>query len=179
MTKQSKMEYQEEEVTVNSNTIDEWKLALQKFLKDSVDKFEVNDWAWKCGLQIKKKESFSNLKYRVQQFLLWQLLKSDKQKASYYERLLAETERRLDLKKGKPFLCFLVGCLFSTNHHRSYLNHLKSVHYSQEQLVCNFKKQCVRQFSSLQLLLNHVKETHSLSSGGLNPEKPVKEDVEC
>ena len=179
MIKQSKMEYQEEEVTVNSNTIDEWKLALQKFLKDSVDKFEVNDWAWKCGLQIQEKESFSNLKYRVQQFLLWQLLKSDKEKASYYERLLAETEKRLDLKKGKPFLCFLVGCLFSTNHHRSYLNHLKSVHYSQEQLVCNFKKQCVRQFSSLQLLLNHVKESHSVSSGGLNPEKPVKEDVEC
>ena len=55
MTKQSKMEYQEEVVTVNSNTIDEWKLTLQKFLKDSVDKFEVNDWARKCGLQIQEK----------------------------------------------------------------------------------------------------------------------------
>ena len=86
----------------------------------------------------------------------------------------------MDTRKGDPYICCLVGCLFSTDKHRNYLKHLKEVHFKHDQLVCKFKKQCVRQFSSISLLLEHVKESHSLpSNAGESSQRQTQADVEC
>ena len=90
--------------------------------------------------------------------MIEQLLKSDQ--SEYYTRLLNETEGHLQLRKGNNFVCCLVGCLFSTELHKKYLKHLKSVHSNHTQLVCNYKKMCKRQFSTFNLLLDHVADIH-------------------
>ena len=76
-------------------------------------------------------------------------------------------------------MCCLVGCLFSTEKHRIYLQHLKAVHFRHDQLICNFRKQCVRQFSSLGRLLSHVKESHSVIADLEKEKRQVEDDVEC
>ena len=162
-----------------SHVVKEWKASLKSLLEDTLDKFEVLDLARKFLIILPQDKSFSQQKYVVQRFLLLQLLKADQDSASYYERLLGETERSLDARKGDPYMCCLVGCLFSTEKHRCYLQHLKAVHFKHNHFVCNFKKLCVRQFSSLGLLLNHVKESHSFLIGFEGPERQIQEDVEC
>ena len=147
---------------LGSHVVQEWKSLLASLLEDKLDKFEVLAVARKLSLKLPEKRSFSQQKYILLQLLLLQLIKSDQERTSYYKRLLTETEQNLDVKKGNPYLCCLVGCLFSTEKHRIYLQHLKAVHFRHDQLICNFRKQCVRQFSSLGRLLSHVKESHSV-----------------
>ena len=152
---------------------------LSSLLEDKLDKFEVLAVARKLSLKLPEKRSFSQQKYILLQLLLLQLIKSDQERTSYYKRLLTETEQNLDVKKGNPYLCCLVGCLFSTEKHRIYLQHLKAVHFRHDQLICNFRKQCVRQFSSLGRLLSHVKESHSVIADLEKEKRQVEDDVEC
>ena len=107
----------------------EWKSSLKSLLEETMDKFEVMELARKCSIKFPPGKSFSEEKYIVQRFLLLQLIKSDGESVNYYQRLLNETERKLNTRKGDPYICCLVGCLFSTVKHRTYLQHLKAVHF--------------------------------------------------
>ena len=164
---------------LGSHVVQEWKSLLASLLEDKLDKFEVLAVARKLSLKLPEKRSFSQQKYILLQLLLLQLIKSDQGRTSYYKRLLTETEQNLDAKKGNPYLCCLVGCLFSTEKHRIYLQHLKAVNFRHDQLICNFRKQCVRQFSSLGRLLSHVKESHSVMADLEKEKRQVEDDVEC
>ena len=163
----------------SGQAVGELKTTLKRLLEDTLDKFKILDLARTFVIKLPEEKSFSEHKYLIQRFILLQLLKSDKKRSSYYERLLGETDKTLDARKKDPYICCLVGCLFSTETHRNYLNHLKSIHFNHSQLICNFKKNCAREFTGLQLLLNHVKESHSLLGKDEVPLQQVQEDVEC
>ena len=62
--------------------------------------------------------------------------------------------------KKAEFNCCLVGCLFKCNKHRDYIRHLKRFHSKEPNLSCEFGLACTRTFSSLENLLDHIKQAH-------------------
>ena len=53
-----------------------------------------------------------------------------------------------------------MGCLFIADRHRNYVKHIRTVHPNQNRVVCKFNHQCRRQYSSVRLLIEHIKEDH-------------------
>ena len=149
---------------------------LSKLLNDTMDQFEVMNLASRFSLP--EETSFSKLKLQVQRFVLHQLVKEDSENVEHYSRLLNETESNLSLKTPGGYFCCLVGCLFSTETHRKYLQHLKTVHHSNQKLSCNFKKRCKREFSSVKLLFEHVSRCHSPNPTS-NEIQQTQVDIAC
>ena len=135
------------------------KLFLNKLILNQVDEFEVHFLAQQLSVDISDQVSFSQKKYTVQKSILQQIVKSDR--SDMFVKLLDETEKNLGRKKPLKYLCCLVGCLFQADKHKSYLAHLKRVHSTHNQLRCNFGYKCSREFSTMDLLLGHVKDCHS------------------
>ena len=152
------------------------KKCLKGLLGDTLDHFEVLQLSIKVCFDLPQDKDLSQQKYELQRFLILQLLKVDKSETASYRRLLNETEQCLSTRKSEPYTCCLIGCLFKTDVHRKYLVHLKAVHSSHTQLLCNFKKKCARTFSSLKLLLAHVQDCHS-NQCSENP--TIEIDCEC
>jgi hypothetical protein len=156
----------------------EFRDILSKLLDSRFDQFEILNLARKFSIQLPQDMSLSKQTLVIQKFVLEQLLKSGQ--SEYYTRLLNETEGHLQLRKRNIFVCCLVGCLFSTELHKKYLKHLKSVHSNHNRLVCNYKKICKRQFSTFSLLLDHVADIHVKKnpSGSRNPHS-ITEAIAC
>ena len=157
------------------------KNILSKLMNDFVDQFEVMELARKFSVDLSNEESFSKQKYLLQKSVLEQILKSETENDRYFTRLLEETRRNLNFSKTRNYLCCLVGCLFATEKHRSYIHHLKSVHHTYDRLECNFMHQCRRQFPTVHLLLGHIGECHSGRSQGEaeGGGEQIEEDVPC
>ena len=143
---------------------DNLKKALNKLLQNEFDQFEVLGLAQKLALDIQNESDFSQQQYVLQKCVLEHIIKSDS--SVYYMRLLEETTRMIHRKQDNKYSCCLVGCLFQSNKHRDYLQHLKKVHSTHKELVCNFMYSCSRQFSTMDLLIQHVKDSHSLVKPG-------------
>ena len=128
------------DVLVSTQVEKDFKDILFKLLNGRVDQFEVLDIARKFSIRLSQDLSFSQQTFVVQKFVLQQLTKAESDENEYYSRLLIETESHLSIKCPSSYSCCLVGCLFSTELHRNYLKHLKTVHLNYDRLVCNFKK---------------------------------------
>lgn len=159
---------------VNPNEI--FRDILSRLLRDDLDEFEVLNLGNKYSLNLANEESLSKQKYLLQKFILLQLLKVDTIFSNYHSRLLKETESHLNLQAPDVYLCCFVGCLHSSPRHRTYLQHLKAVHYNSEKLVCNFKKSCKREYPRISLLLEHVLGSHSVEP---TVGRQVQEDIPC
>ena len=152
---------------------------LRKLLLDDMDQFQLLDRALRLSVNLNQEEIFSKQKYCVQKVVLEQLLKSED--SDNYKQLLEETNKTLQFKKTSKYLCSLVGCLFQAEKHRSYLQHLRRVHSTHNEFVCQFAHQCKRQFSTLNLLIDHVKTCHSAKSCIPQPAAavPFYEELAC
>ena len=62
------------------------------------------------------------------------------------------------------YVCCLVGCTFRDQRHINYIKHLRNHHPTLKNIVCNFKKKCNRRFASIEQLIDHLKEEHSLNN---------------
>ena len=156
----------------------EFRQILSKLLDARLDQFEILNLARKFFIKLPQDISLSKQALVIQKFVLEQLLKSEQ--SDYYLRLLNETEGQLQLRKGNKFVCCLVGCLFSTELHKNYLKHLKSVHSNYNRFVCNYKKTCKRQFSTVSLLLDHVADIHvKKNPSGSGTSHSISEAVAC
>ena len=89
----------------SGQAVSELKTTLKRLLEDTLDKFEILDLARTLVIKLPEEKSFSEHKYLIQRFILLQLLKSDKERSSYYERLLGETDKTLDARKKDPYVC--------------------------------------------------------------------------
>ena len=161
-------------------TLESLRKFLDKLLTNSIDQFEVLSLAQRLSVNLENEASFSKQKYLVQKSLVEQILKNDKDNMTY-KRILDETNQNLGLHKKKPseYLCCLVGCLFRTEKHQLYLQHLKQVHSTYQELVCNFQHNCKRQFSRFEDLLGHVKDCHSNVNCSQVQAIPMIEDEAC
>ena len=140
-------------------TQEKLKDILKKLLQNKLDQFEILSYADKLSVNIRIEERFSKQKFALQKAVLEQILKVES--SSYFLQLLDETNRSLQLKRTSKYLCCLVGCLYTGNKHRAYLQHLRKVHSTHSELSCNFRMRCRCQFTSIKLLMNHVKDCHS------------------
>jgi len=113
------------------------KETLTKLLSNSFDTFEVLSLLRKFGVfPAAHDSSFENTKLILKINLLEDILKVED--SEFYQTLLQETNRRLQVKPS--YKCCLVGCLFSTKRHRSYISHLKTVHLNYDSYLCQFQK---------------------------------------
>jgi hypothetical protein len=143
----------------NDSLLGGLKQSVNKLVSNQIDEFEVLFLAQKLSLDLTEESSFSQQKYAVLKAILQQIVKVNG--SDYYVRLLEETSKNLKRKKPTKYLCCLAGCLFQSNKHREYLQHLKRVHSTHNELSCNFMHKCMRQFSNMDLLVAHVKACHS------------------
>ena len=135
------------------------KSVLQKLQLDNYDKFEITNLSVKFDLDISGESNFSKQKYILKKCVLEQILKVDS--GDRYKTLLSETESLLKYQKYGGYSCCLVGCTFRGDRHRKYINHLKQVHISYDKFLCQFRHSCQRQFTSIDLLIQHIRVSHS------------------
>ena len=104
--------------------LDKFKKVMSELLNDTMDHFQVLELAKTFSVNLVAAPSFSRQKSLLLKFVLEQILKYTPDNASYYERLLEETDRSIGVKKTSMYVCCLVGCLFRAEKHRSYIQHL-------------------------------------------------------
>jgi hypothetical protein len=157
--------------------LDKFKKIMSDLLNDVKDHFEVMELARTLSVDLSGTASFSRQKSLLLKFVLKQILKYQPSNWPYYQRLLEETERATGVLNTSKYVCCLVGCLFTAEKHRSYVQHLKTVHHTHDKLMCNFIHKCYRQFKSINDLLDHIRQSHS--KGGKEVESQVVQDIEC
>ena len=142
-----------------NDTLRNLKKSLSKLILNTIDEFEVLYLAQKLHQDVSECFGFSQQKYLVQKAILEHIIKYEE--TELYKRLLEETEKNLQKKKAYKYLCCLAGCLYQADKHRQYMQHLKRVHSTHNALACKFMHRCNRQFSTIDLLFEHVKVCHS------------------
>ena len=139
--------------------LDQAKSVLNKLLSNFLDQFEVLNISRMWGLELSE-DNFSSQKYQLQKALLEHILKEDD--SEYYQSLLRETRDLLNIPKERGYRCSLVGCSFSALDHRSYVRHLSEVHQTMHKFTCNFKNACRINVSTIELLIEHLRQNHSV-----------------
>ena len=124
--------------------------------------------------------SIQKLRHLLAKYLLTKILKSNPVDKDIYSLKLRETQQYLGgALADVGYSCFLVGCKFSGRDHRKHILHVKSCHPNSSNVLCNFKKCCVRRFSSYCALVQHVGEIHTKTDVPSSRLEPYPVDVGC
>ena len=157
-----------------SSVLETFKSTLKKFLLNQIDQFQVMNMSRRFSVDISNIRSFSQQKYMIQRVVIEQILRSNLvENRDYYERILDETKQNIAFQVPRKYECSLIGCLYRGDTHRDYLQHMKKIHSNYESYSCNHNHVCALQFSSLPLLLDHVKSSHTRSNERRNPPRIV------
>ena len=137
----------------------------------TLDRFEIKQNLIKFSIEALTNENTERLRLLLKKALIEEIIKGGVVDDDFYKTCLEETSNALSLdgQADAGYPCTLVGCRFKGERHRQYLVHLKRDHPRLKNVLCNFKKTCRRTFSTVDLLVLHVKESHSVS----NSENPV------
>ena len=108
------------------------------------------------------------LRMLLKKVLLEEILKT-KCDTNLYTVCLNETNVALNNwgQVDAGYLCCIMGCRFSCDKHRMYIRHLRKNHSSLKNVLCNFKKECKQNFSSLESLIQHIRESHSTTQASV------------
>ena len=145
--------------------MENYKSTLKDLLGNRLDRVNIIYNLAKLRVEYNDEAPFVILKYQLQLEVLKEIYKElGENQNIYYSTLRKETEEYLEyhnLKSKKTgFHCCLVGCLFKSKKHRDYIRHLKQFHARESNLTCQFGLSCPRTFSSLEILLEHIKVAH-------------------
>ena len=99
-------------------------------------------------------------KLKLKKALLEELLKVKKIDNEDYIKQLEHVKNELK-ERSKSFNCCFFGCRFQGRLHKEFINHIKATHPRANNILCNFKHTCKQIFSNVELLISHIKETHS------------------
>ena len=146
------------------------KQILNRLLKDECDQFEILSLGNKFQVELQNESSFSRQKYLLQEHLIECIVREDKD--PYYARLLEETVGLCRLRRPQGYHCCLAGCSFKADKHKNYVHHLQKVHSNFHKLACKYKHECKREFSNIQQLIDHIRQSHSRIEG--NTQHPLK-----
>ena len=137
-------------------------------------------------------EEIEVLRNILKQCLLEEICKVDlnEDDRDFFAKCTKEVEDCLEKHsdtRNSGYLCCIIGCRFVGSRHRYYVRHVKRDHPNIKSVLCNFKKSCKRNFSSISGLMNHIKEVHSSSSTGrpfelppaINSPSPVETPCKC
>ena len=142
------------------------KKLLLKIVRNDIDHFDVISEGSKFGLDFSEASGFLHEKYLLKHAVLTELLKNkeDIEREKFVD-MYETTGKLLNLKilgKAKGYPCNLVGCLFRGRNHRDYLKHFKTIHRSTHSFLCFYNRKCLRNFTSISELKDHVKVSHKL-----------------
>ena len=160
-----------EEIAERS-TVDNIKSDLSRLIQNKLDKFEVLNISRTFGLDTSDQARFSTLKLQLQKVMIENILKEDNQE--YYLNLLNVTNQQLNKFKETGYACSLVGCSYRAQGHRQYIRHVKEIHPTHNKFTCNFMNKCKMNFSSVNLLIEHVRQMHSRSRAPRIQPPPVQ-----
>ena len=141
--------------------------ALSSFVKlldnlRNIDHIEVVVNLDRMMVQYSPDWESEKLRLLLKKSLLEEILKSDCDR-DLYTVCLEETSAALNNwgQVDAGYLCCIIGCRFTCEKHFLYIRHLRNYHSSLKNVPCNFKKECKQNFSSLDSLMQHIKENHS------------------
>ena len=80
--------------------------------------------------------------------------------ADEFLKNLKEVESNIISRQCFGYYCSMAGCIFTTDRHKKYINHLRRVHFINKNFLCNFKKKCKQLFRNLDTLVDHVQHIH-------------------
>lgn len=144
----------------------EFETWLPKFLKNEVSNKDITSLASKLNVNLSNihYEHFSKRKRTVLRELLRQILQTidqnDDAKRAQYQKILEETEAWLNTTKVVGYQCTYAGCSYVGKEHSKYVSHLTNSHFTDSDVLCNFKKQCKRRFKNLGELKSHIETSH-------------------
>lgn len=127
--------------------------------------FKTIDYCTLKSELLKRKVYFMpNDTYRALTFRLrLDILKSDPKQTVLVKDLKRELDSLTANKRneGKLYFCKINGCLYSSANYRKYLAHLDLVHRkSKSRFCCQFRHECLREFSTVLLLKDHLNSVH-------------------
>ena len=117
----------------------------------NLDHVQIKTYLGQYSLAFDQNESIEKLRNMLKKRVTEEILKEttkDKEK-EFYLRSLAETVSFLNIRgiqDGGGYSCFLLGCSFRDVRHYNYIRHLKRCHPNLKNVLCNFKKKCLRRF---------------------------------
>ena len=138
---------------------------MDKIVRDRVSIAEIKELAEKIQIQLQVDKDFSYHKKIVLVGLLQQILRSETGENDEYQSLLQETQTLLNLPNQRGYSCTYVGCFFiNKRDHREYVKHLEAHHFMDTSFLCNYRKECLARFSSIQALKSHISSVHKQQS---------------
>ena len=147
-----------------------------------LDRFQLISHLFKFSIKYEEDEDTEKMRTLLKKAVVEELLKtnlSDKDKDSY-ESLLIATRRQLHFgAMEKGYGCCFAGCRFIGEKHYSYVRHVKQCHPNVKDVLCNFKKQCLQRFVSVESLINHLKSSHSAQTSASSSKSNLTSQVVC
>ena len=102
-----------------NSTLEEFKGYVDKIVRDRVSISEIKQLAEKIHIQLDLDRDFS-----------------------YHKN-------PLNFPRQVGYNCTYVGCFFVKPHHCDYIKHLEDHHFIDKSFLCNYRKECLAQFSSI------------------------------
>ena len=144
--------------------------AQEKLLLDLrsnvLDRVEIKFNLHKFKADFNESAPLAVLKYQLQLLVIENLKRQADScsKNTLYSQLKQETTDLLSyyisIDAKRTFKCCLAGCLFRCSKYRFYIRHLKISHPRSKRLVCQYGYNCELVFTSVDLLIQHVKTKH-------------------
>ena len=147
------------------STLEEFKGYVDKIVRDRVSIAEIKELAERIQIQLQVDQDFSYHKKIVLVGLLKQILRVETGENDEYQSLLQDTQKLLNLPNQRGYSCTYVGCFFiNKRDHREYVKHLEAHHFMDTSFLCNYRKECLARFSSIQGLKSHISSVHKQQS---------------
>ena len=137
-------------------SIDELKSNLTMIIRSEITKFTLVNLAKKLNMSLNYEDSFFFQKKKVEHQILQHIVQLDKS-GQFLERL-EETKNWLGRNSDIGYSCTFTGCVWNGSMHRQYLEHVRRVHFLNNNILCNFAKKCPEQFDTVQELTKHTDE---------------------
>ena len=132
-----------------NSTLEEFKGYVDKIGRDRVSISEIKESAEKIQIQLQVDKDFSYHKKIVLVGLLEQILRDETGRNDQFQSLMHDTQKLLNLPRQVGYNCTYVGCFFVKPHHCDYIKHLEDHHFIDKSFLCNYRKECLAQFSSI------------------------------
>ena len=111
-----------------------------------------------------KRDDVVQLRLHLKRVLILEILKINSELAHVYRPLLEIITDNLRVS-FKAYECCYSGCRFDCGRHKEYIRHLKLTHYRASDIPCKFHHTCARRLNSIEDLLVHIKNDHSVDNG--------------
>ena len=158
--------------------------ALQEFKDiladvDQMDRFQVRTHLNRLLVFEVNRDELQQLRLQLKKVVLEEILKVEAANTMYSD-CLKETINLLQVT-SKAYSCCLIGCRFEAARHRQYIKHIKTTHPRVTNVTCKFKHFCLRNFLSIEDLILHIKEDHSVlpATAGTSSLNAAVVDVPC